>query len=77
MRKTIDLNKTDVEKVKEYQERNGLKNFSESMRNMIRGDSKDLSDDNFALLADAIVKMDNKINILLGRTAPRSAGEVD
>jgi hypothetical protein len=35
MRKTIDLSKDEINAVEEYQKRNGLKNFSEAMRNMV------------------------------------------
>lgn len=75
MRKTIELTKKDMQAVDEYQKKNGLKNFSEAMRNIVRNlDS--LSDDNFALLGDAIMKMDEKIDILVMHTAPKHAGEV-
>jgi len=83
MRKTIDLNQSDVDLVNKHQGKNGLKNFSEAMRNMIRGHNEksdeNFHDDNFALLADAILKMDEKINLILEsleKFAPNSPGEV-
>lgn len=89
MRKTIDLTEKDIKLVDEYQKRNGLKNFSEAMRNIVRGmDSctcgdTDVSDDNFALIADALVKINDntekineKIDLMLPNIAPKAAGEV-
>ena len=79
MRKTIELTKTDIEQVTKYQKRNGLKNFSDAMRNIIRNmdnKSKDVSDENFVLLGDALVKIDEKIDIVVKHLAPKSAGEV-
>ncbi len=76
MRKTIDLTKKDIQAVEDYQKRNGLKNFTDAMRNIVRSLDDKLSDDNFALIGDAIMKMDSKIDILVMHTAPKSAGEV-
>ena len=75
MRKSIDFTEKDVETISEYQEKNGLRNFSKAVRNMIRKD-KGLSDENFALLADAIVKLDEKIEAMMIHIAPKSAGEI-
>jgi predicted CopG family antitoxin len=36
MKKTIDLSNEDMEKVRAYKERKGLKSFSETVREMIR-----------------------------------------
>jgi len=81
MRKTIDLTKEDIKLVDDYQKRNGLKNFSEAMRNIVRGMDTcscgdDVPDDKFALIADALVKMDEKLDAMLPNIAPKSAGEV-
>ena len=85
-RKSIDFSETDINIIKEFQTQKGIKSFTESVRTIIRmfGDGslveKDgdfLSDDNFALLADAIVKLDNKIDLVVANLAPpKSAGEV-
>ena len=85
MRKTIELTEDELFMVQEYQKRNQLRNFSQAVRGIIRTgececkDEKDetLSDDNFALLADAIVKLDKKIDIIISTFAPKSAGKVN
>jgi hypothetical protein len=84
------FSKADLEKIEEIQNKRGIKTFTEAVRTIVRdydggscgcegectcGDTK-LSDDNFALLADAIVEMDKKLDILLMHIAPKSAGEV-
>lgn len=80
MRKTIDLTEKEIENISEYQEKNSIKNFSETVRTLIRAglseDKSGLSDENFALLADAIMKMNNKIDSMMMNIAPKSAGEV-
>lgn len=79
MRKTIDLTKQEIEKVEEYKKRNSLKSFSAAVKSIIDVvdiDSTDVPDDNFALIADALVKIDEKIEQLSIHVAPKSAGEV-
>jgi hypothetical protein len=85
MRKTIDFTKEEIERIKTYQERNGLKSFSAAVKNIIgnekeckckSGDIDNISDDKFALLADAILKLDGKVEAMLMNIAPKSAGEV-
>ncbi len=82
MRKTIDLTEKDVKAVQEYQAKNGFKNFSQAVRNIIRNiengcsSDSDVSDDNFALIADALQTINNKIDLMLPNIAPKSAGEV-
>ncbi len=83
MRKTIDLTEKDVKDVQEYQAKNGFKNFSQAVRNIIRNiengcscDDSDVSDDNFALIADALQTINTKIDLMLPNIAPKSAGEV-
>lgn len=78
MRKTIDLTEKELSDISEYQQKNSIKNFSETIRTLVRvALSEDgLSDENFALLADAIMKLDKKINLMMVNIAPKSAGEV-
>lgn len=84
MRKTVDLSEADIAKIEEYGKEKGIKTFTESMRSIISsfGDascscnSDNMSDENFALIADALVEMDKKLDIILTHFAPKSAGEV-
>ena len=82
MRKTIDLTKEDIKKVINYQKENKKNNFSEAIRDIIRNMNQssykfdDIPDSKFALLADAILKMDSKINAIIANLAPKSAGEI-
>lgn len=82
MRKTIDFTNKEIERIENYQKRNGLKTFSAAVKNIIGNEkqcsckSDDIPDDKFALLADAIMKLDSKIEIILKSIAPKSAGEV-
>lgn len=82
MRKTIELTDEDIQAVEEYQKENKLKNFSEAVRGMLRGNQckcqtqETLSDENFALIADALVTIDDKLNIVVGSIAPKHAGEI-
>ena len=71
--------KADKAIIEKIQKEKGIKTFTETVRTIVReydGGSHGLSDDNFALLADAIVEMDRKIDQLLANIAPKSAGEV-
>jgi hypothetical protein len=68
MRKTIDLTEENIKAVNEYQKRNGLKNFSESVRNIIGNIGKECS------CEKDLEKI--KIDILNTHVAPKSAGEV-
>lgn len=82
MRKTIDFTKEEIERITKHQKRNGLKSFSAAVKNIMGNKHKcscksnDISNDNFALLADAIMKIDSKIEAMLINIAPKSAGEV-
>jgi len=82
MRKTINLTLEEIDRVNKYQEDNGLKTFSAAMKGIIRDMGKctcvsdDIPDDKFALIADAIMKMDEKLESMRLHIAPRSAGEV-
>ena len=78
MRKTIDLTEKELSDISEYQQKNKIKNFSETIRTLVRAalSENGLSDENFALLADAIMKMDKKIDSMMINIAPKSAGEV-
>jgi hypothetical protein len=85
MRKSIELGEDELNIVDEFQKRNQMKNFSKAVRAIIRnntetctckGEKESLSDENFALLADAIVKLNDKIDIIVGTLAPKSAGEI-
>ena len=74
MNKRIELTDEAVDQVTEYQKRNGLKSFSSAIQNII--DNMVSKDDQFILISDAIVKMNEKIDILAMHIAPKSAGEV-
>jgi hypothetical protein len=78
MRKTIDLTEKELLDIGEYQQKNKIKNFSETIRTLVRValSENGLSDENFALLADAIMEMDKKIDLMMVNIAPKSAGEV-
>jgi hypothetical protein len=78
MRKTIDLTEKELLDISEYQQKNSIKNFSETIRTLVRValSEQGLSDENFALLADAIMKMDKKLDLMMINIAPKSAGEV-
>jgi len=77
MRKTIDLNKEEIEIVEKYKDENKLKSFSDAVRNIIRKDiEEDVSDSNFALIADALISIDEKVSLLTVHLAPKGAGEV-
>lgn len=78
MRKTIDLTEKELLDISEYQKKNSIKNFSETIRTLVRVALSEhgLSDENFALLADAIMNMDKKIDLMMVNIAPKSAGEV-
>lgn len=67
MRKTIDLTDENIKTITEYQKRNGLKNFSEAVRNII-----DSSKDNGEIEDMKKIKME----ILNTHVAPKSAGEI-
>jgi predicted CopG family antitoxin len=65
MRKTIDLTDENIKTITEYQKRNGLKNFSEAVRNLI--DSKKDTDVDIEKI---------KMEVLNTHVAPKSAGEI-
>jgi hypothetical protein len=78
MRKTIDLSKADIKKIEEYGQAKGIKTFTKSVQGIIdEFDGASVSDENFALLADALVELDKKIDLIISNLpAPKSAGEV-
>ena len=83
MRKTIDLDEADITKIEEYATKNNIKTFTESVRSIIREfdgapsiSTDEVSDENFALLADAIIELDKKLELILTHFAPKNAGEV-
>ena len=78
MRKTIDLTEKELSDIGEYQQKNDIKNFSETIRTLVRVSLSEqgLSDENFALLADAIMNMNKKLDLMMINIAPKSAGEV-
>jgi len=80
MRKSIELTDEQVEAITNYQKEKGLRNFSVAISsivdNFLKGSDSGMSNEQFALLGDAIVKMDKKIDILIETTAPKSAGEI-
>lgn len=81
MKKTIDFTKEEIKKIEEYQNKNNLKTFSAAIKGIVNGKkcsckTKDMSDDKFALIADAIIKLDEKLTNMSIHIAPKSAGEV-
>lgn len=84
MRKTVDLTDKQVKAVEDFQKKNKLKSFTKAMQFMVDNldscncDCKEDGDDNevITLLADAIVKMDKKLDVLIGSIAPKHAGEI-
>lgn len=84
------FSKADITKIEKIQKEKEIKTFTETVRTIVREygngscscdgectcDDNKISDENFALLADAIVEMDKKLDMLLMHIAPRSAGEV-
>jgi hypothetical protein len=82
MRKTVDLTEDEIKLVTDFQKKNKLKSFSEAIRVMIQSgnecqcSTKNDADENFVLLADAIIKMDKKLDVVVGSIAPKHAGEI-
>lgn len=82
MRKTVDLTHEQLLAVEDFRKKNKLRSFTKAIQiivdNMGECDCKPESDkDDFSVLvADAIVKIDNKLDILIGSIAPKHAGEV-
>lgn len=84
MRKTVDLDESDIKKIEEYGKEKGIKTFTESVRSIIKEfdgapsslDENEIPDEKFALLADAIVELNEKMDLILTHIAPRNAGEV-
>lgn len=78
-KKTIEFDNLDIEKIEEFSTENKIATFSETIRYMVRNfnSSPSISDDNFALIADALVQLNEKIDILISNIEPpKSAGEV-
>ena len=79
MRKTIDFTEEEIQLIEDYQKRNDIKSFSKTVKDIINSSGESIksdsneNDNNFAILADAILKIDDKINILIGSIAPRHA----
>jgi len=77
MKKTVDLTNEEIKKVTQYQKRKKLKSFSASIKSIIADmKSDEIPDDKFALIADALIKIDEKLNSMKMHIAPRNAGEV-
>lgn len=80
MRKTVDLTEDQIKAVEEFQKRNKLKSFTKAIQvivdKMDSCDCKKEDDEIVPLLADAIVKMDKKLDVLIGSIAPKHAGEI-
>jgi len=81
MRKTVDLTEEQIKSVEEFQKRNKLKSFTKAIQvivdNMDNCNCENKKDDELVpLLADAIVKMDKKLDVLIGSIAPKHAGEI-
>lgn len=81
MRKTVDLTEDQIKAVEDFQKRNKLRSFTKAIQiivdNMGSCDCKDNKNDEIVpLLADAIVKMDKKLDVLIGSIAPKHAGEI-
>ena len=78
MKKTINFTEKEIEKITNYKNKLDLKTFSSAIKNIIANlsNDNDISDDKFALLADAIIKLDKKIEEMSRNIAPKSAGEV-
>lgn len=78
MKKTIDFDNLDIKVIEEYSKENKNTSFSEAVRSMIRNfNTTTISDENFALIADALVEISAKIDVLLiNIQPPKNAGEV-
>jgi hypothetical protein len=80
MRKTVELSVEEIKTVEDLQKEKKLKSFSEAIRVIINHECKckckDNEDDYLTLLADAIIKMDKKLDKLIESIAPKSAGEI-
>jgi len=82
------FSKSDIEKIEKIQKEKGIKTFTETVRTIVRDfdngscgcecdcSTERISDENFALIADALVELDRKLDILLTHVAPKSAGNV-
>ncbi len=87
MRKTIDLSQEDIDKIEEYQKRNGLKNFSVAVRSIIQSmdcnkcghdctcDREETPKESKTIY-QLCKEINEKIDIMLPGIAPKSAGEV-
>lgn len=78
------FSKADLAKIEKIQKEKGIKTFTEAVRTIVRefgngscscGGEK-VSDENFTLLANAIVELSEKMDQILMHMAPQSAGEV-
>jgi hypothetical protein len=90
MRKTVELSVEEIKTVEDLQKEKKLKSFSEAIRVIINHECKCKCKDNedessdiqikhdeyLTLLADAIIKMDKKLDKLIESIAPKSAGEI-
>jgi hypothetical protein len=88
MKKTIDLDDIHIQKIEEYKKEKGIRTFGEAVRSIIEkkctcgsenccdSEKEKLSDENFALIADALVEMKQQIDTLVMHIAPRNAPEV-
>lgn len=76
MRKTIDLTDEDIEQIKEFQQKNQIKNFSEAVRTVIRQKKCSCGEKTTHEHEPDLSEINSKLDILLTHIAPKSAGEV-
>lgn len=74
MKKTIDFTKEEIEEITKYQKENKIKKFSTALKEIL---SKKMTDENFILIADILVTMNKKLDVLVSHMPPKSAGEVN
>lgn len=82
MRKTVDLTEEQIKAVEDFQKKNKLRSFTKAIQLIVDNidecscEKSETKDDFSVLVADAIVKIDNKLDILIGSIAPKHAGEI-
>jgi len=81
MNKTINFTDEDIEIIEKWKEKIGVNSFSEAVRSFIRSEDVEnkettLSEEYFALIADAIKTLNDKIDIIGQNIAPKNVGEI-
>jgi intein-encoded DNA endonuclease-like protein len=83
MKKTIDFPKEELELIKAHMEENKIKTFSEGVRSIISKKEKHcqcqsdhVTDTNLTLISELLIKLNEKVDLLLTHMAPKSAGNV-